>query len=80
MPFTSTALIARELGRPSCYYDPTGLVQKDDRAAHGIEIVSGREELARWLGSVARDAGQVPPPDGLEAAMKGGQKAAGLVG
>ena len=49
MPFTSTALIARELGKPSCFYDPTGLVQKDDRAAHGIEIISGVEELTRWL-------------------------------
>ena len=49
MPFTSTALIARELGKPSCYYDPTGLVQKDDRAAHGIEIIRGVEELTRWL-------------------------------
>jgi len=49
MPFTSTALIARELGKPSCYYDPTGLVQKDDRAAHGIEIIRGPEELTHWL-------------------------------
>ena len=49
MPFTSTALIARELGKPSCYYDPTGLIQKEDRAAHGIEIISGVEELTRWL-------------------------------
>lgn len=49
MPFTSTALIARELGKPSCYYDPTGLVQRDDRAAHGIEIIIGPEELKRWL-------------------------------
>ena len=49
MPFTSTALIARELGKPSCYYDSTGLVQQDDRAAHGIEIIRGSEELTRWL-------------------------------
>lgn len=52
MPFTSTALIARELGKPSCYYDPTGLVQKDDRAAHGIEIISGPEELKSWLKNI----------------------------
>ena len=49
MPFTSTALIARELGKPSCYYDPTGLIQKDDRAAHGIEILRTSEELKNWL-------------------------------
>ena len=49
MPFTSTALIARKLGKPSCYYDPTGLVQQEDRAAHGIEIIRGPEELTSWL-------------------------------
>lgn len=49
MPYTSTALLGRNLGKPSIYYDPKGLLQKDDRAAHGIEIVQGREELARWL-------------------------------
>jgi polysaccharide biosynthesis PFTS motif protein len=52
MPFTSTALIARELGKPSCYYDPTGMVQKGDRAAHGIEIISGPEELKKWLKNI----------------------------
>ncbi|MEN6374677.1 MAG: polysaccharide biosynthesis PFTS motif protein [Smithella sp.] len=56
MPFTSTALIARELGKPSCYYDPTGLVQKDDRAAHGIEIISGPEELKQWFKNTPVDA------------------------
>ena len=49
MPFTSTALIARELGKPSCYYDPTGLIQRDDRASHGIPIMIGRVELQAWL-------------------------------
>ena len=49
MPFTSTALIARELGKPSCYYDPSGMVQKDDRAAHGIDIIRGPKELTGWL-------------------------------
>jgi polysaccharide biosynthesis PFTS motif protein len=49
MPFTSTALIAKEMGKPSIYYDPTGLLQKDDRAAHGIPILSTRDELDEWL-------------------------------
>jgi polysaccharide biosynthesis PFTS motif protein len=49
MPFTSTALIAQELGKPSCFYDPTGLIQRDDRAAHGIPIMIGRTELQAWL-------------------------------
>ena len=49
MPFTSTALIARELGKPSVYYDPTGELQSDERAAHGIPIISGPEQLKTWL-------------------------------
>jgi len=51
MPFTSTALIAKAMGRPSVYYDPTGRLQRDDRAAHGIPILSGAEELNAWLSS-----------------------------
>lgn len=49
MPFTSTALIGKELGKPSVYYDPLGMIQKDDRAAHGIPILSGPDELNEWL-------------------------------
>ncbi len=49
MPFTSTAIIARSLGKPSAYYDPSRIVQRDDRAAHGIEILTGRNELEDWV-------------------------------
>ena len=52
MPFTSTAHIARELGKPTCFYDPTGMIQRDDRAAHGIPIIIGRDELHGWLASL----------------------------
>jgi polysaccharide biosynthesis PFTS motif protein len=51
MPFTSTALLGRELGKPSIFYDPIGVVEKDDRAAHGIPIVSGIAELREWFGN-----------------------------
>jgi len=49
MPFTATALIARAEGKLSVFYDPSGLVQKDDRAAHGIEVLCGIEELEEWF-------------------------------
>ena len=49
LPFTSTALLARQLGKPSAFYDPTGSVQTDDRAAHGIPVLSGPAELDAWL-------------------------------
>jgi polysaccharide biosynthesis PFTS motif protein len=48
-PFTSTALIAREMGIPSAFYDPLGIIQKDDRGARGLPIVTGRDELREWL-------------------------------
>lgn len=55
MPFTSTAIIARELGKPSIYYFPNDLVQKDDRAAHGIPIIIGQIELELWLNKVMKE-------------------------
>lgn len=49
IPFTSTAILAKQLGKPSIYYDPHGIIQKDDRAGHGIPIITGFEELKNWL-------------------------------
>ena len=49
MPFTSTALIAKEMGKPSIYFDPTGLLCKVDHAAHGIPVLSSPAELDAWL-------------------------------
>jgi len=48
-PFTSTALIAKNLAKPNIYYDPTGWIQKNDPAAHGVPIISGKEELRVWF-------------------------------
>ncbi len=49
MPLTSTALLGRDLGKPSVFYDPCGIVQKDDRFAHGVRVLSGKNELRDWL-------------------------------
>lgn len=49
MPYTSTALLAREQGKPSVYYDPFSQCQRGDPAAHGIEILSGKKELEDWV-------------------------------
>ena len=49
IPFTAPALIARELGKASCYYDPFNFIQSDDRAAHGIPIITNREMLLSWI-------------------------------
>lgn len=58
MLFTSTALWGRELGKPSVYYDPSGVVQKDDRAAHGIQVLCGKDELRNWLVSLLESVGK----------------------
>lgn len=57
MPFTSTALLGHLQGKPSIYYDPNGGVLKGDCAAHGIEIVIGKDELRAWLLKVMAEAG-----------------------
>ena len=48
MPFTSTALLAKEYLKPSIFIDPHSNVQKDDRAAHGIAVISNINELDLW--------------------------------
>lgn len=55
MPFTSTAIIGKTLGKPSVYYDPLGVLQRDDRGAHGVPILSGIDELHEWVMSVLKD-------------------------
>jgi polysaccharide biosynthesis PFTS motif protein len=49
MPFTSTAILGKEMSKPSIYYDSTGMFHKDDRCGHGIEIISGINELELWF-------------------------------
>lgn len=49
MPFTSTALLGFNQGKPSVYYDSCGNVVRNDCAAHGIPVLIGREELRSWL-------------------------------
>jgi len=55
MPFTSTALIAKQEGKDSVYYDPTGIIQKDDRASLGIEVLRGINELKEWVEKISND-------------------------
>lgn len=59
MPFTSTALIARELGKPSIYYDPSGLIFKDDPAAHGIPLINSIVELNSWIRKISEITYQI---------------------
>jgi polysaccharide biosynthesis PFTS motif protein len=49
MPFTSTAIIAKCMQKTSIFYDPTGNVNKDNIASHGIQLISGKESLKSWV-------------------------------
>ncbi len=49
MPFTSTALIGNELGKPTCFYDPVGLISSSDPSAEKIEIIKKPGDLKKWL-------------------------------
>lgn len=49
LPFTSTAILGTKSGKPSIYYDPTSTIFKDDKAAHGIKVISGKNELQQWV-------------------------------
>lgn len=52
MPFTSTAVIAKTMGKPSIYYDPFGMILKDDKASHEIQIITGINELNEWISNL----------------------------
>lgn len=54
MAFTSTALIGASQGRPSIYYDPLGMIQPDDRAAHGLPVIQGIDALRAWFAALPR--------------------------
>jgi polysaccharide biosynthesis PFTS motif protein len=48
MPYTSTAIIAKKLDKISIYYDPTNMLNENDKCAHGITIISGINSLRKW--------------------------------
>jgi len=49
MPFTSTAILGVNRNKPSIFYDSNNGVNKNDCAAHGIEVILGKEELRIWV-------------------------------
>ncbi len=48
-PYSSTSLIAKSMGKPSCYYDPTMLLPDRTKFSHGVEIVKSLEALTEWI-------------------------------
>jgi len=50
LPFTSTAIIGKELGKPSIYYDASGSIERNNR--HSISVLKNRAELTSWYNSL----------------------------
>lgn len=50
-PFTATAIIAKEMGKPSCYYDPANIVSKNHHGLHGVTLINNKEDLLNWVKS-----------------------------
>jgi polysaccharide biosynthesis PFTS motif protein len=48
-PFTSAAVSANLHGKESVYYDPIGIIQKNDRATHNLTLINGKAELKSYL-------------------------------
>ena len=49
MPFTTTGAVATKLGKPSCYFDPTGMLDGFDHYAYSARLVVGIDALDIWL-------------------------------
>jgi polysaccharide biosynthesis PFTS motif protein len=51
-PFSSVALIASMLKKSVIYYDPSGVISKNDYGAHGIPVITGIRDLESWMQKV----------------------------
>ena len=49
IPYSSTSVIAEALGKPACYYDPTGLLPEKTIFSHGIRVIRSPEALSDWM-------------------------------
>jgi polysaccharide biosynthesis PFTS motif protein len=53
LPLTSTALIAKNLGKETFFYDPIGKIDKNDETLRGIPLIQSRDSLEEIIRSVA---------------------------
>lgn len=54
-PFTSVALISKELQKESIFYDPTSKLIKDKFFDQNIELISGKQELDIWFSKISKN-------------------------
>lgn len=48
-PYSTPSVIAKALGKPTCFYDPTGLLPKNSNFSHGIKVINTPEDLSDWI-------------------------------
>ena len=51
-PWTSTAVIAKKMGKPSIFYDPTSKLSIDDRGKHDIKFIQNKNELKSYINNI----------------------------
>lgn len=49
VPYSTTSVIAKALGKPTCYYDSLGILPETSEFSHGIEIIRSRGALEKWI-------------------------------
>ena len=49
VPYSTTSVIAKALGKPACYYDSLGILPETSEFSHGIEIIRSRDALEKWI-------------------------------
>ena len=49
MPFTTSGAVATYLGKPSCYFDPTGTLKGFDDYAFSAPLIVGLDALDIWI-------------------------------
>jgi polysaccharide biosynthesis PFTS motif protein len=48
-PYTSTGLIAKNLNKPSAFFDVTGRLANNEEISHGVEFLGDKNRLQNWL-------------------------------
>ncbi len=51
-PWTSTAVIAQKMGKPSIFYDPTEKLCNNDRGKHDIKFIQNKDELKNYINNI----------------------------
>lgn len=52
IPFTSTAILANEMGRASVYYDPLSCLDYTKNLSRGLPIIKGKKSLLEWMNKI----------------------------